>query len=97
MWSHYVCYLALLTHCFSCVMTLTKGTGSYFPCPVCLVPDDKLAIHDTTYPLRTQATMKKIYNDAMAMKTVDESNNLLKKYGLCGIDVSDLYHPKYCY
>ncbi|KAJ8690115.1 hypothetical protein PTI98_011573 [Pleurotus ostreatus] len=69
-----------------CVMTLTRGTGSYFPCPVCLVPDDKLAIHNTTYPLRTQATMKKIYNDAMAMKTVDESNNLLKKYGLRGID-----------
>ncbi|KAJ8701072.1 hypothetical protein PTI98_004035 [Pleurotus ostreatus] len=69
-----------------CVMTLTRGTGSYCPCPICLVPEDKLAIHDTTYPLRTQATMKKVYDDAMAMRTVEESNNLLKNYGLRGID-----------
>ncbi|KAL4251298.1 hypothetical protein AB1N83_013827, partial [Pleurotus pulmonarius] len=69
-----------------CVMTLTRGTNSYYPCPICLVPEDKLAIHDKAYPPRTQATMKKVYDDAMEMRTVEESNNLLKKYGLRGID-----------
>ncbi|KAF9496514.1 hypothetical protein BDN71DRAFT_1389527, partial [Pleurotus eryngii] len=82
-----------------CVMTLTRGTGSYCPCPICLVPEDKLAIHDTTYPCCTQAAMKKVYDNAIAMRTVKESNNLLKKYGLQGIDKvfwkianSDPYH-----
>lgn len=93
-----LCLLFILADSmFSCVMTLTRGTGSYCPCPICLVPEDKLAIHDTTYPLRTQATMKKVYDDAMAMRTVEESNNLLKNYGLRGIDVSDLFLPKYHY
>ncbi|KDQ33978.1 hypothetical protein PLEOSDRAFT_1033035, partial [Pleurotus ostreatus PC15] len=69
-----------------CIMTLTRGTGSYCPCPICLVPDDKQAIHDVAYPLRTQATMKAVYMEAMALHTVEEREDLLKKYGLRPIE-----------
>ena len=86
---------SLANSLFSCVMTLTRGTNSYYPCPICLVPEDKLAIHDKAYPPRTQATMKKVYNDAMEMRTVEEPNNLVKNYGLQGIDVSDPFFLKY--
>ncbi|KAF9491747.1 hypothetical protein BDN71DRAFT_1484072 [Pleurotus eryngii] len=69
-----------------CIMTLTWGTGSYCPCPICLVPDTKQAIHDVAYPLRTQATMKAVYMEAMALGTVEEREDLLKKYGLRSIE-----------
>ena len=47
-------------------MALIRGTNSNFPCPVCLVPNEKL--HDgIVYDCRTSESMEEVYKTAEAM------------------------------
>ncbi|KAG1841300.1 hypothetical protein DFJ58DRAFT_718174 [Suillus subalutaceus] len=36
-----------------CVMALIRGTNCHCPCPICLVPSDKLYDNTSTYPIRS--------------------------------------------
>ncbi|KAG1870895.1 hypothetical protein F4604DRAFT_1583497 [Suillus subluteus] len=36
-----------------CVMALIRGTNCHCPCPICLVPSDKLYDNASTYPIRS--------------------------------------------
>ena len=64
-----------------CYMTLVHGTNSNFPCPICLVPNDKLC-DGVVYDSRTSESMQQVYNTADKMGTVDERETYLKGYSL---------------
>ena len=70
-----------------CMISLIRGLNSKFPCPVCLVPGDKLTDLSTDYPLRTTLDMEDIYKSAVAMNAAD-SEELLKNYGLRAVSVT---------
>ncbi|KAG1796238.1 uncharacterized protein HD556DRAFT_1431370 [Suillus plorans] len=63
-----------------CVMALIRGTNCHCPCPICLVPSDKLYDNASTYPIRTpedaQACVELWNRDKMA------GEEALKKRGL---------------
>ncbi|KAG1860331.1 hypothetical protein DFJ58DRAFT_715642 [Suillus subalutaceus] len=73
-----------------CVMALIRGFNSACPCPICLVPKDKLTDHSTIYPTR-------VIDDAQACvqlwnmdRTAGEA--ALKKQSLRPVDVSDSFN-----
>lgn len=71
-------------------MALTRGPNSNFPCPVCLVPKEE--IHKgVVYTLRTTKTMEGVYYQAEKMNTAEESEKLLKSYGLRKIEVCRVF------
>lgn len=67
-------------------MTLIWGLGSYAPCPVCLVPGDKLADLSETFELRTKEKMEEIYKRAQELNA-EGKEELLKKHGLRDVEV----------
>jgi hypothetical protein len=67
-------------------MTLIRGLRSYAPCPVCLIPGDKLADLSETFELRTKGKMREIYEQAQELNTADK-DDLLKTYGLQNVEV----------
>ncbi|KAF9455950.1 hypothetical protein BDZ94DRAFT_1353726 [Collybia nuda] len=69
-----------------CVMTLTRGFGANYPCPVCLVQAEELSDLDKTYIYRTTATMQNVYQNAQSLPRAIDIENELKKYGLRNID-----------
>jgi hypothetical protein len=54
---------------------------SYAPCPVCLVPGDKLADLSKTFELWTKGKMREIYEQAQKLNAADK-DDLLKTYGV---------------
>jgi hypothetical protein len=71
------------------MISLIRGINSKFPCPVCLVPGDKLTDLSTDYPLRTTAEMENVYKSSVTMNAVG-SEELLKNYGLCAVSVTQI-------
>ncbi|KAF9457225.1 hypothetical protein BDZ94DRAFT_1342125 [Collybia nuda] len=69
-----------------CVMSLTRGFGANYPCPVCLVQAEELSDLDKTYIYRTTATMQDVYQNAQSLPRAIDIENELKKYGLRNID-----------
>lgn len=67
-------------------MALIRGYGSDFPCPICLVPKEKMGDGEV-HALRTTKTMKKVYGEAHELRTVEAREKHLKGYGLRGIKV----------
>ncbi|KAH9017439.1 hypothetical protein EDB84DRAFT_1628850 [Lactarius hengduanensis] len=68
-----------------CVMSLIRGYRGKMPCPICLVPNDKLADISTTWPLRTAAGMEEIVVHGRTLnKNIREK--LLSRYGLRDIN-----------
>ncbi|KAG1776116.1 hypothetical protein EV702DRAFT_1180116 [Suillus placidus] len=63
-----------------CVMALIRGTNCHCPCPICLVPSDKLYDNASTYPIRSpedaQACVELWNRDKKA------GEEALKKWGL---------------
>jgi hypothetical protein len=49
-------------------MALIRGANSNFPCPVCLVPRGEMCMGGMSTGWTTE-TMKKVYDEAMKMKT----------------------------
>ncbi|KAG2146329.1 hypothetical protein DEU56DRAFT_870107 [Suillus clintonianus] len=66
----YVCYDGIMRWLYAfilllsadyeeqCVMALIRGTNCHCPCPVCLVPSDKLYDNTSTYPIRSSNDAK---------------------------------------
>lgn len=73
-----------------CMISLIRGLNSKFPCPVCLVPGDKLTDLSTDYPLRTTAEMENVYKSSVAMNAAG-SEELLKNYGLRAVSVTEIF------
>lgn len=68
-------------------MALVRGTNSNFPCPVCLVPNDKLC-DGVVYDSRTSKSMQEVYDVAEKMSTADERESHLRGYGLRYVKVA---------
>ena len=77
----------LIFYCFRCVMALIRGINSHFPCPVCLVPAEKLFDLSITFPLRTTETMRAVYETANEAGSVADKEAILKEYGLRDVKV----------
>ncbi|KAG1771613.1 hypothetical protein EV702DRAFT_1181456 [Suillus placidus] len=65
-----------------CVMSLTRGIKSLWPCPVCLVPHDDLLDTLKTYPRRTSDQSQNVVKSARDKETAEEREDMLKQYGL---------------
>lgn len=69
-----------------CIMALVRGANSNFPCPVCLVPKEELC-KGAEYPHRTTETMSQVYYTADGADSAKAKEDLLKSYGLRGVEV----------
>ena len=69
-------------------MALIRGINSAHPCPICLVPGDKLDNLSARYPLRSTEDMKNIYNQAKELQNKGDAEQLLKSYGLRQVEVN---------
>ena len=68
-------------------MALIRGIRSHYPCPVCLVPADKLSDLSLSFPLRTTETMRTAYENANEADSAAEKEAILKEYGLRDVKV----------
>lgn len=64
-----------------------RSLNAKFPCPRCLVPNAEQQNYSTSHPLRTSATMQKVYRDAKDLRTKTEANQLLMDNGLNDVEV----------
>ncbi|KAK0504193.1 hypothetical protein EDD18DRAFT_1345071 [Armillaria luteobubalina] len=65
-----------------CVMALTRGVQSKFPCNICLVPEGRLLEMEETYNLRTTPWAQDIFKQAKEISNATDRNEFLKKFGL---------------
>ncbi|KAH9039002.1 hypothetical protein EDB85DRAFT_1860186 [Lactarius pseudohatsudake] len=65
-----------------CVMSLTRGAMSNFPCPICLVKHDKLTDLTKNWPRRTAAHTQEIVQQAQSFTRARDCEALLSKFGL---------------
>ncbi|KAJ3500632.1 hypothetical protein NMY22_g19198 [Coprinellus aureogranulatus] len=65
-----------------CMMSATRGHGSACPCPICLVPLDRLMDVTETFELRTTESMMAVYREAKDARLASEKEDILKKVGL---------------
>ncbi|KAH9038489.1 hypothetical protein EDB85DRAFT_2287447 [Lactarius pseudohatsudake] len=65
-----------------CVMSLTRGAMSNFPCPICLVKHDKLTDLTKNWPRRTAAHTQEIVQQAQSFTCARDCEALLSKFGL---------------
>lgn len=70
-----------------CVMTAIRGIKGLYPCPVCLVPQDKQGDHTEIYDLRSTESMQEIFEDARSQTTREAEEGLLKAVSLRPIQV----------
>ncbi|KAH9168438.1 hypothetical protein EDB89DRAFT_1855509 [Lactarius sanguifluus] len=68
-----------------CIMSLIRGLGGKRPCPICVVPNDKLADISMTWPLRTAARTQELLKEAQSLNNA-ESENLLSTHGIRNVD-----------
>jgi hypothetical protein len=77
-----------LTIIYRCVMSLTRGVMSLWPCPICLIPRDELWDTSKQYTRRISDTSRDIVLAAQEMDTHEEQEELLKQHGLRNVTVS---------
>ena len=63
-------------------MALITGKMGLCPCPVCLVPSDKLYDASMKYPCQTREESKATVNKANECRRKDDAENILKEKGL---------------
>ncbi|KAK0503766.1 hypothetical protein EDD18DRAFT_1099090 [Armillaria luteobubalina] len=68
-----------------CMMALTQGCNTYFPCNICMVPFEKQYHVNETYKLRTLAKVQQIYEEAKKIRGATACNTFLQKFSLCFI------------
>ncbi len=68
-------------------MALIRGINSHYPCPVCLVPADKLSDLSKMFKLCTTQDMKEVYEKANEADSVANKEIILKGYGLRDVKV----------
>jgi len=84
---HLLHALLLLTFLFyRCIMVLNCGYGGLSPCPVCLVPCDKLSDLSIKYDRRLGIVLQELVCQAQTLSK-SEGKKLLKPLGLCCIKV----------
>ncbi|KAG1816991.1 hypothetical protein EV424DRAFT_1624504 [Suillus variegatus] len=77
-----------------CIMSLTRGIMSLWPCPICLVPRDELWDTSKRYSRRIANTSRDIVLAAREKDTYDELEELLKQYGLRNV-INSLWAIQY--
>ena len=70
-----------------CIMALIRGTGGKCPCPICLVPANKLSDLSEKYTLRTAEDTQTILDEAHALVYAEDREDLLKSYAIRNVDV----------
>lgn len=68
-------------------MALIRGLQALFPCPVCLVPAERLSDLSSLYPLRDAAENKAMVELEGSVAYKEE---ILKEYSLRAVSVSEL-------
>jgi hypothetical protein len=68
-------------------MSLIRGIKCLWPCPVCLVPHNKLLNTLKCYPPQTATQLQEVVKAAQAEVTAEEKEDKLKEYGLRDITV----------
>lgn len=76
----------LLIYFIRCMISLIRGIGSNFPCPICLVPANQQTNLSTIFPQRTMKNMQEIYLTAQKLAS-GPKDELLKSYGLRDAEV----------
>ncbi|KAJ7872619.1 hypothetical protein B0H14DRAFT_3563204, partial [Mycena olivaceomarginata] len=66
----------------ACTLCACRAAMANFPCPRCLVPQEELHSLLKEFTLRTTATMKQVYENALVARNKTEQENLLKSFGL---------------
>ncbi|KAJ7822940.1 hypothetical protein B0H13DRAFT_2241567 [Mycena leptocephala] len=66
----------------ACVMALIRGLTSMYPCPICFVPWQEQSDLSTEHPHRIAEDSKRLIQEARAMRTAAEREELLKDHGL---------------
>jgi len=72
-------------------MSLIRGVRSLWPCPICLVPRDKLSDTSKTFRRRTSEDSQGVVKAARTKISAEEKEDVLKEYGLRDVDVSSMY------
>lgn len=73
-------------HFVRCVMSLIRGVKSKHPCPICLIPSDKLSDRLAVYPLRSAKESQEHVRRTATM-TAQDRNSELQKLGLRPVEV----------
>lgn len=68
-------------------MSLTRGSTSTYPCPVCLAKNTELTDLTKTWPLRMAAHTQQLIQQARELTRVQDREALLSKYGLRDVEV----------
>ncbi|KAG2115634.1 hypothetical protein DEU56DRAFT_919346 [Suillus clintonianus] len=69
------------------VMSLTRGIMSNFPCPICLIPKDKLSsVMPHNYTLRTSQATATLLIEARAEHRKGQWEVILKSQSICEVD-----------
>lgn len=69
-----------------CVMALIRGVKCKYPCPICLVPGNKLSDRSAVFPLRSSKESEEVVDCTTAM-TAQAREDILKEFGLRPIKV----------
>lgn len=80
----------LIDHCYRCVMALIRGYRGLFPCPVCLVPAEKLADTNLVFARRTAKDAKMLIKRASKASTKAQKEEILKSQSLRDVQVGIL-------
>ncbi|KAI9432013.1 hypothetical protein H4582DRAFT_2194400 [Lactarius indigo] len=67
-------------------MSLIRGVRGKLPCPICDVPDNKLADISKMWPLRTAARTWGLLEEARCLDNAAECESFLSMYGLRNVD-----------
>ncbi|KAJ6473947.1 hypothetical protein DFH09DRAFT_1293679 [Mycena vulgaris] len=70
----------------ACVMALIRGLQGLYPCPICFVPWNEQSDLSTEHPLRTGKESEEILENARALRTAAEREELLKDHGLRDVE-----------
>jgi hypothetical protein len=77
-------------------MALIRGTQSLFPCPICLVPNDKQSDLSGTHMLRTAEQTIAHLNVANELPRAADRNTYLQGYGLRDVEVRLFAYTQVC-
>lgn len=78
-------------------MALIRGSNGLCPCPICLIPLEKLSDLETAYPLRTAQDSEAAYNEAKRSQRRGDAESLMKNVGLRFVKVIMFYLYLYTY
>ena len=76
-------------------MSLTRGTSSKRPCPVCTVKEDELAEITKTWPPRIGAHAQDLVERARTLKAI-EREKLLSEEGIRNVEVIQAFSARVC-